>query len=220
MNKFFSLMLAFAVALVFSSQAFAATTWKYEVQIVDQFGQPVTSGATVRVKTVSTDTDASVWPSPDTTTGTLTGAVTPDTTSGIARFYSTATSHDVIVHYRGQLYTYAGVTPSSDRRVQVQKFNAAIDLDTDSVAKSAGVVTIPLKGNFFRVTGTDQVRTITSTGHQIGKRVTLLFTGATDLHTDDNIALGNGKILGTVQQIGAGTAIDAIWDGTNWLLLG
>lgn len=220
MKKFLTFILALALASM-QLPVFAASTYKYEVRIVDQFDEPIASDATVRVKTVDTNTDASIWPSDDTETGTLTGAVTPDS-NGIARFYSTATSHDVIVHYRGKVYAYEGITPGKDRRVQVEKFDAAIDLDTDSVALSTNTITVPLKGNLFRVTGTGQFRTITDTGHQIGKRLTLIFAAAagTDapIHSDGNIVPRISE--GTIQRVGAGSAIQVVWDGSKWRVIG
>lgn len=220
MKKFLALILAVALGLM-QPVAFAASTYKYELRIVDQFDEPIASGATIRVKTVSTNTDASIWPSDNTETGTLTGSVTPGS-DGIAVFYSTATSHDVIVHYRGKVYTYEGITPGKDRRVQVEKFDAAISLDTDAVTISSNTITVPLKGNFFLVHGTGQLRTITSTGHQIGKRLTLVFgassTVDTPIHSNDNIVPRITE--GTIQRVGAGSAIQVIWDGSKWRVIG
>lgn len=221
LKKIFAGLMLVALAAFSSNvaQAGIASTYKYEVRIVDQYDEPIASGATVRVKTAGTDTDASIWPTDDTSTGTLTGSVTPDST-GIARFYGLATSYDIIVHYRGNVYAYEGITPGKDRRVQVDKFDAAINLDTDSVAVSAstGAITVPLKGDFFRVTGTSQLRTITSTGHQIGKRITLFFASGLNIHTDGNIVVG-GKLIGSLQEVGAGSAIEVRWTGSKWVVL-
>lgn len=217
MKKFLALFLV--MALVVPQMLFAgpASTYKYEIRIVDQFDEPIASGATLRVKTVNTNTDASVWPTPNTMSGTLSGAVTPDS-MGIARFYSTETSHDVIVHYRGKVYAYMGVTPGSDRRIEVQKFDAAINLDTDAIA-SSDTLTVPLKGNFFRVTGTTNINNISSTGQQIGKEIALLFSGQLSLGENGNISMG--RAVGTVNvggtlQVASGTVIKFLWDGTKW----
>lgn len=221
MKKFLGLILAFAVA--FSSlPAFASGLTKYSIEVVDQNGKAVTSGATLRVKDSGTNTDSTIWPQDDNVTcdqdcGTLTGAVTLDS-NGRATFWSTASTHDLIVHYRGKVYAYESFAPNQDRRIRVNKFDAEIDLDTDAVAVSSGVVTVPLKGNFFRVTGTSQLRTITSTGHQIGKEIKLLIADGLNIHTDGNIQVGAGKLVGSLQEVGAGSVVRATWSGSKWLI--
>lgn len=223
MKKLFSLIFAFALVLSLVGPVEASSLYKYNLQFVDENGKAVVSDVYVRVATVNTVTDASVWPQDDNVTcgddcGTLTGAVTPDTTTGSVLFWSTATSHDVFYQHGGQSYVFRGVTPGSDRRLFVLRDQPlpSTQLDQNPIASAADLV-LPHGGNFFRVTGTTNINRISETGQQDGRRVMLLFAG-TKLGIGQS---GNVLVPGTggTLNVGAGTLLDVVFDGTTWRVL-
>lgn len=224
MKKLAILFLVLSMILPVSAFAKGASTYKYHVEVVDLNGDPVTDEtATIYVKTVNTNTNASIWPAADTTTGTLTGAVTIDA-NGKGEWYGTATSYDVVVQYRGDTYVYQDFAPSSDKRIVVDTKEPVVDLN--SLVASGSTVTLPLYGDFFQISGTTNINNITSTGHQIGKRVLLLFGGNLQIGENGNItisqtfggAANTGANAGTLT-VGSGTLLEVVWDGTKWRVI-
>lgn len=232
MKKLISLMLA-GLMILWAFPAFAGgssvSTYKYNLQIVDENDDPVTTGtASVYVKTINTQTNASVWPTDNTTSGTLSGNVTTDEMGEIISFFGVATSYDVQVQYKGKTYLYEDFAPTSDRRIKVQKLQPAIDLATNRLTTPYSVLTIPVAGDFFHVDSSGEaVHEISETGQLAGRRVSLLFNSTSGTFglkpSSTNIAISSG-ISGTTAAVGtltlgSGTVLELIYDGTLWRVI-
>lgn len=222
------LVLFLTLMFVWSSISFAgiASTYKYQLSIVDENGQPVTYDAkegTLYVKTVDTNTNASLWPTPDTSTGTMTGAVAPDA-NGKIEFFAVAASYDIHFQFRGKSYIYEDVTPGSDHRLTVEKNLRPILLDTEALKQKttdASAFDVPLSGSFFliRPSASVGVRELSEVGGVLGRRISLLFQGTGPFpiaapSSGTNILLTG--VAGTIN-VGPGTVLDFVYDGTNWV---
>lgn len=223
MRKF----IAFSLAILLTTfgltpSVFAVSTYKYQLEVVNEVGDPVTSGLLVRVKkTDNTNTDASIWATNDTTSGTLTGSITDDG-DGVLTWYAITSTVDVVMQYRGQMYVLLDFTPGSDKRVVVSDQIPAIDLD--NLIPSADTMSLPLWGDFFQISGTTSINNIESTGHQIGHTVKLLFGDGLEIGQNGNITISQKfggdaaaqNIYAGTLTCGAGTLIQMLWDGTKW----
>jgi len=230
MRKLLCFFVVFSMILPISLFAAGASTYKYDLQIVDEYDQPIESGAYLYVHDAGTVTQSTIWPSDDTTTGTLTGAVTVDSDGG-ARFYGTGTSYDIDVSYGGQHYFVKALTPGGQRRIKVRRIQDNTgSLDERAVTYTANRrLTLTIGGNFFIVRGTAGIGIveIAETGHTVGERVLLLFENDTQIKpssTGTNIVVSqcrtgtNGRPNSTMY-VGSGTMVEIVYDGTKWILL-
>ena len=202
----------------------AVSTYKYQVEVVNEVGNSVTSGLLVRVKkTDNTNTDATIWTTNDTTTGTLTGGITDDG-DGVLTWYATTPTVDVIMQYRGRMYVLLDFAPGDETRIVVS--DQVPPIDFDNVIPSADTMSLPLWRDVFQISGTTNINNIESTGHQIGKVVKLLFGGNLQIGQNGNITIsqkfgGNyggtspNALSGTLT-VGSGSLIEMMWDGTKW----
>ena len=85
---------------------------------------------------------------------------------------------------------------------------------------SATTLTLGADGNFFAITGTTQIQGIVTTSWQAGSRICLqLATGITIVHNSGAPGTGAVAILlaaGGSLTTTAATALDLVYDGTNW----
>lgn len=79
-------------------------------------------------------------------------------------------------------------------------------------ANVASAATIVPTGNSFRITGTTNIDTISSTGIWAGTELTLIFDGVLTV----NDGTGNLKLAGNFTT-SADDVLRVYWDGTNWL---
>lgn len=214
MKKIFLISLVLMLAFTGLSFAASASTYKYNLQVVDENGQPVTGISYVYVYTVNTTTLASIWANENTNTGTLSGLIAPDSTNAGIVFYSTATTVDVHFQFRGKSYVYESVAPGSERKLTVEKNRPEIDLATNRLTSSYDVVTVPVGGDFFLV-DTAAISELAEANHTVGRTVKLLFGATTTALANRGTNLAVQGKVGTFT-VGSGTLLEVVYDGTLW----
>lgn len=116
----FSFLIIALITLTFIAPVFAAGTFNaYWVRVEDEIGNPVTSG-TVTVYDAATVTTSTIYSDALGASAISSAAITIDTTSGIARWWGTASSYDIIADIDTQQVKLASVD-TRDHRVVVPK---------------------------------------------------------------------------------------------------
>lgn len=231
MKKLIALSCAILLCVLgISPTAFAVSTYKYEISVVDEYGQPI-SDVNLQVLDANTSNVTKIWSTDDTTTGTLTTGTVVPASDGGTTFYATASSYDIAVNFRGKSYLKT-VTPGGNRRITLSRDFRAVDLNTPNSGEEIPAkhdLKIPLAGDFFRVsfstTSADQnIDRISETYQQPGRRVLLLFSGAAAgvlaIGQSQNIRTTTGTTAKGTVSVQDGTLVEAVFDGTLWRLMG
>jgi hypothetical protein len=119
--------------------------------------------------------------------------------------YTGATDNEIV----SLSYSDTGLTSIDDSgtRTKVSNGNGS----GGSIASAAGIV-IPINGDFFTITGTAAIDTITAKGTVAGRTIKFKFASTASLTTGGNVI---GTFSGSENDIAT-----LVFDGTSWVLAG